>query len=118
MISVVKGATRRRSGGKGNVIYVARPAALGNPFVLERGAGDGERESVIRKYETWLRAKIHDRSPIIMTALQLILAVEATHGEVRLACWCAPRPCHADIIKKLLEGEEREIVRTYEVDPD
>jgi hypothetical protein len=57
-----------------------------NPFEIGR---DGTREEVIAKYEAWLRADSER-----MAAL----------GELRgkdLACWCAPLPCHGDVLLRL-----------------
>ena len=36
-------------------VYIGRPSPLGNPFVIDR---DGDRATVIAKYERWLDAQI------------------------------------------------------------
>ncbi len=67
-------------------IYVGRPTQWGNPFEIGR---DGDRAAVIKKYEEWLRGQ-----PNLMRAL----------GELKgkvLACWCAPKPCHGDVLLRL-----------------
>lgn len=46
MINIVNRKTYR-----GESVYVGRPSALGNPFVIGR---DGDRETVIEKYRRWL----------------------------------------------------------------
>lgn len=61
-------------------VYVGRPSKWGNPFKVGR---DGSREEVITKYRAWLP----------MSGLDL--------SELRdkdLVCWCAPLPCHADVL--------------------
>lgn len=67
-------------------VYVGRPTRWGNPFVIGR---DGSRAQVIAKYEAWLREQ-----PELMDALSEL------RGKV-LACWCAPQPCHADVLVRL-----------------
>lgn len=66
-------------------IYVGRPGKWGNPFVIGR---DGTREEVVRKYREYL-----------MTSGLLVQIHELT-GK-RLACWCAPLACHADVLAEL-----------------
>lgn len=67
-------------------VYVGRPTRWGNPFELGR---DGDRETVIKKYEAWLRG----RSDLMRDLGEL-------KGKV-LACWCAPKPCHGDVLLRL-----------------
>jgi hypothetical protein len=67
-------------------VYIGRPSKWGNPFVLGR---DGDRAEVIALYERWLCANE---------------ALMADLGELRgkvLGCWCAPRPCHGDVLVRL-----------------
>jgi hypothetical protein len=59
-----------------------------NPFKLRRNASVAERAEVITRYEHHL----HDSG--------LINDI----GELRgrdLVCWCAPDPCHGDVLLKL-----------------
>ena len=64
-------------------IYVGRPSVWGNPF---RIGPDGTRDEVVALYAQWL-----DNQPGLLAQL----------GELRgrdLVCWCAPLPCHADVL--------------------
>lgn len=72
-------------------VYVGRPSKWGNPFRLTANQG---REEAIAKYERWLRAQ-----PKLMAALPEL------RGKI-LACWCAPRACHADVLVRLANEEE------------
>jgi Domain of unknown function (DUF4326) len=65
-------------------VYVGRPSPFGNPFVIGR---DGDRGTVIRKYRAWLLAQ-----PALVERVRRELA-----GKV-LGCWCAPLPCHGDVL--------------------
>lgn len=67
-------------------IYVGRPSKWGNPFIIGR---DGNREQVIAKYKKW-----------IITQPNLMAEIHTLKGKT-LACWCAPLPCHADILMEL-----------------
>lgn len=64
-------------------VYVGRPTKWGNPF---RADVDGTRDEVVEMYEEYLKLR-----PDLMAAL----------GELkgkRIACWCAPLRCHADVL--------------------
>jgi uncharacterized protein DUF4326 len=56
-----------------------------NPFVRMRKV---DREEMVRRYRAWLA----DRP----TLLERVRAGELT-GRA-LGCWCAPAPCHADVL--------------------
>lgn len=80
-------------------IAVGRPSILGNPFKLGE---DGTRDEVIGKYREWLGQKIEASDPVVMSEMRRI-ALAASQGEVRLFCWCAPKHCHGDVIKEVVE---------------
>lgn len=61
----------------------------GNPFVMTDDS-DTERRRVIAAYRTW-----------IVTQPELMDAIEELRGR-RLGCWCAPKPCHGDVLVELL----------------
>jgi hypothetical protein len=69
-------------------VYVGRPTKWANPFKIGR---NGTRAQVIRMYEEWLATMRPD-------------LVEDARAELRgktLACWCAPLPCHADVLARI-----------------
>ena len=68
------------------VVRVDRGSRWGNPFIL---GVDGDRDEVIRKFEEYLKWRLTIQ-PDWLKPLK---------GE-NLACWCAPRKCHADILMK------------------
>ncbi|MGI8684004.1 MAG: DUF4326 domain-containing protein [Acidimicrobiales bacterium] len=72
---------------EGLLVRVDRGSRWGNPFILD---DDGTREEVILAYrDHYLPHKPSLRSRI---------------GELRgrlLACWCAPEPCHGDVLAEL-----------------
>ncbi len=67
-------------------VYIGRGSKWGNPYKIGE---DGDRAQVIAKHEAWLR-----QQPELMAAL----------GELRgrdLVCFCAPAPCHGDLLLRL-----------------
>lgn len=71
----------------GKALYIGRPSVYGNPFRLEN---ESLRDFVLLQFaeywyapeQTWLRERV------LKSALL----------DDKLACYCAPRRCHGDII--------------------
>lgn len=59
-------------------VYVGRPTKWGNPYVIGR---DGSRAEVIAQY----------RDDLLRGNGRLLADV----------CWCAPQPCHADVLLEM-----------------
>jgi len=69
-----------------------------NPFRSQRDGSISGRMKVVERYEQYVRA-----SPLLMKSLHEL------EGKV-LFCWCAPKPCHGDVLVKLIEeAKERRI---------
>jgi hypothetical protein len=68
--------------------FIGRPTKWGNPFYI---GTDGNREECIAKYEEWIREQ-----PYLMESLDEL-------EDRILVCYCAPKPCHGDVLLKLLE---------------
>lgn len=89
------------------IVNVARPSILGNPFPME---SEADRAKVIAEFEDWLR-KEWKKNGAVRRELEA-LAERARNGEkLALQCWCSPKACHADVIKRAIEGINR---RYYE----
>jgi hypothetical protein len=67
-----------------DMVYVGRPSLWGNPCLVGR---DGTRAQVIARYRRWLWAQLR-RDPDLLAPLV---------GR-DLVCWCAPLPCHAEVL--------------------
>jgi hypothetical protein len=76
----------RKKVAHGKAVYVGRPTKWGNPFAI---GSDRNRFEVIGMYRTYIAS---DQS--------LMHELETLRGK-DLACWCAPAPCHADILLEL-----------------
>lgn len=94
-----------------NNVYIARAGIVfidgrrfpptSSPFANRFKIGrDGSRADVIRKYEADMIERL-DKDPSLVKELLKI------KGKC-LGCWCAPEPCHGDVLLRL--------VRKY--DPD
>lgn len=81
------------------LVYVGRPSALGNPFPMHN---ESERDHVIAQYRRWLDAQRRTNGAAWREVERL--AQQAASGKsLALQCYCAPRKCHADVIKSAIE---------------
>jgi hypothetical protein len=75
-------------------VYIGRPGPWGNPYSHLPGAlADfkvATRAEAIAAYEAWIRAR-----PILVARAQRELK-----GKI-LGCWCAPKPCHGEVLVKI-----------------
>lgn len=80
--------------------YIGRPDPLGNPYKI----GDhGTRSEVIEKYKVWLR-EMYVSDSKVRTAVERLVSLHLEGRSITLVCWCAPAPCHGDVIKEFVEG--------------
>lgn len=93
MIQVENKRTYRGAG-----VYIGRPSLLGNPF--EIGA-HGEREDVISFYRRWLWDRILEQGEVYAEMKRL--ARLSRQGDLTLICWCSPKSCHGDVVKRAVE---------------
>jgi Domain of unknown function (DUF4326) len=76
-------------------VYIGRPGKgmtgyFGNPFKKEPGEDIG---STLDRFEEWARRRLaHDEAYRIR--------VGKLFGK-KLVCFCAPKPCHGDVLAKL-----------------
>lgn len=69
-----------------------RGSTFANPFKI---GADGDRDTVIEKYKKWISARLKHHSGVAEE-------FEGLRGKM-LVCWCAPEPCHGDVLVELLE---------------
>ncbi|AXF41450.1 hypothetical protein SHAb15599_00088 [Acinetobacter phage SH-Ab 15599] len=92
----------------GETVYVGRPSLLGNPFSHSNDTIARFKartvEQAILKYKDWLWAKVYfEQDQVIIQELRRLRDL-SKQGTLKLECWCAPRPCHAEIIKEAIES--------------
>lgn len=73
------------------LVRIDRKSIWGNPYVLVE---DGDRAEVIANY----RDHYLDFKPSLLRRIVEDLEAKA------LACWCAPEPCHGNVLLDALEG--------------
>lgn len=79
-------------------VYIGRGSKWGNPFVIGR---DGDRATVIAKHERWLADQHH-----------LLRALDELRGR-NLVCFCAPRPCHGDLLMRLANATREQRIEWW-----
>ena len=80
------------------VIDVSRTGRLGNPYAMANSS-DSERLRVIEQYRVYLNGHKQKGTKLWLEIKQI--ADRVKNGEkIALACWCAPNPCHGDVIIK------------------
>lgn len=67
-------------------VFIGRGGKWGNPFPITRVT---DRAAVIAKYKAWLPTQTH-----------LMESLHELRGQ-RLGCFCAPLPCHGDVLAEL-----------------
>ena len=83
-----------------NAVYVGRPSKWGNPMTvreLKRLFPNDTKEELNQKAVDWYRG-------YIFTPFGRPKELMSEMAELRgkdLVCWCAPLPCHADILLRL-----------------
>ena len=105
----------RRKDGESIVpydVYIGRRCTMGgwklpesvwaNPYKV---GTHGTREEVIRKYRTYLLSKP-----------ELLKLLPTMYGK-RLGCFCAPQPCHGDVIAELAEKAHKQRLEAQKKKP-
>ena len=101
---------KHKSKPESNDVYIGRGSVLGNPFThfdLEKTKAEFHcetREESISNYENYLLEKIKNKDLSICNELNRIYSL-ALKQDVNLVCFCNPKSCHGDIIKKVIESK-------------
>lgn len=84
-------------GDKGE--YIGRGSPLGNPFLV---VNKEDREDVYNKYEIWLEQN-ENNIEIKNELIRLAQIYRDNGNELTLVCFCAPKRCHGETIKKYVQ---------------
>lgn len=80
--------------------YCGRGSALGNPYVI---SPDRDRDYVCDQYEKYFNHNVNVLEiPEMVQQLHQISAA-AKRGNISLVCYCAPKRCHCETIKRHIE---------------
>jgi len=69
-------------------VFIGRPSLWGNPYKIGR---DGTRSEVLVKYYWYIKGNDY-----------FMRKTYELKGKV-LGCYCKPKPCHGDVLVKLIE---------------
>lgn len=103
MITVVN------SRNTGSGVYIGRPTVFGNPFTHIKDRNTlaeficESRDEAVDKYEEWFYKEL-GRNKQLEQELKNLIERYKRSGELYLRCWCAPKRCHGDVIKKYIES--------------
>ena len=81
--------------------YVGRPSVLGNPFSAKQHGG---REQAILLYRRWLGLQWTSGNKKVKDELIRLANKYEIDSHLELECWCAPKPCHANVIAEAIEA--------------
>lgn len=76
-------------------------------FDEARRAGGFGRGATLDAYRTWLRVCLREGGPVRVAVEDLVSRV-ASGERLALGCFCAPRPCHAEVVREVVLGLVRE----------
>ncbi len=97
----IKNLRMERSSNVAWEFRVDRASPIGNPFYM---ASEDKRDEVCDKYELYFNEQIETNSKFRQYAYNILAALKTYH-KVALYCWCAPKRCHAETIKRWLENQ-------------
>jgi len=97
-------------------IRIDRSSPYGNPFIMS-GYSSQERDRVINEFNTWiwkleqqaLRQKFFDQVQALAESGVLF---------IKLACWCAPEPCHGDVWVEVYQQMVAKAIADHVNDPN
>lgn len=91
-----------------DAVYVGRPSKWGNPFKVypHRRGGLFAQKIAVKSYRAYIESELLYQDTYAMSNNPKdILDINELRGK-DLVCWCAPLPCHADVLLELANKEE------------
>lgn len=93
-----------------NAVYIGRPnprlnlkkSPLANPFVMRNKSID-ERNRVCDLFDEWINDRIQNNDKAVIEEIER-LKVIAMQGDLVLGCWCSPKRCHGESIKRIIDS--------------
>lgn len=86
--------------------YIGRGSPLGNPYSHRQGTKAEHVvptvEDAITAYRAWLIARIQDGDGVVVPELDRLAQIALNTGTLNLRCYCAPKPCHGEVIKEVI----------------
>lgn len=95
--------------------YIGRGSVLGNPFThIPKEFTKAEfqvrtREESINSYRIWIKEKIEQKDYQILSFLKELAQTYLEH-DIHLVCYCAPKSCHGEVIKEIVESMVNDVL--------
>lgn len=80
-------------------VYIGRPSKWGNPF--------SHKEGSLALFKTASRKEAIDRYEQYLLSNQELMDSLYELKDKTLGCWCSPKSCHGDILKKYVDKLEK-----------
>ena len=84
----------------GPMIYIGRGSVFGNPFPVSMG-----RDQCIEAYKKRFYTMMNGPNNELKLAVFALIKRAAKGEDLYLACFCAPKACHGDVIKQYIESQ-------------
>lgn len=86
--------------------YIGRPSVLSNPYSHNKNSKYAKyfvntRKEAINEYELYFNDKIKTNTKFSIE-IDKMLEIYNKYGKLNLVCFCYPKSCHGDILKKYL----------------
>lgn len=82
------------------LVKVDRTTPVGNPFFMK---GESQRNEVCDKYEKWFAKQLELDDNFKFKEYLKNIIIKAQTNDIALGCWCYPKRCHAETIKRFVE---------------
>lgn len=92
-------------------ILICRGTPLGNPYTSIQYRETkaqfvcATREESLGSFNTYILERIAQKDKKICDELNRIWKIVKNGGTVNLVCYCTPKPCHGNILKKIIESK-------------
>jgi len=100
VLNVVNKRTHKPELGKVDV-YCGRGSVLGNPYTHKQGTKAQfimeSRDEAIEEYRGYFKTQMESNAEFLMEMRRIYRI--ARKQEVNLVCYCAPLPCHCNVIR-------------------
>jgi hypothetical protein len=91
MVEVVNMQNCKPPWGQPGDVRIDRKTKWGNPFVMQ---SESERDRVCNMYE----------GRFLVMSLSKVLDIAEIADAKRLGCWCKPKRCHGDFLKRKIDA--------------
>ena len=79
-------------------VRVDRSSVLGNLFHMKV---ESERNDVCEKYDKYFQTQLTN-NPTFKAEIDRLVALYRKHGKLNLFCWCTPKRCHSETVRKYI----------------